>query len=109
MEASSTRSSLRSKRRYAEQVTCHCAAYPFPHRIGSGKCLAEEGEPLCAECLLPASAKTIDTGIGAYEYWGAKCVDSRLETLSKCCQAGFVANTAAHQEITVEADDGSDY
>ena len=28
-----------------------------------------------------------DTGIGAYEYWGAKGVDTRMELLSDCCGA----------------------
>ncbi len=25
-------------RKYRKQTTCYCEAYPFPHRIDSGKC-----------------------------------------------------------------------
>jgi len=98
----------RSKRNRA-QVTCYCSSYPFPHRIGAGKCIAEEGEVLCAECLLPSDSKTIDVGIGAYEYWGAPGVDTQRVTVSECCEAGFVANTPARQEVTIEADCDDDY
>lgn len=33
------------------QRTCACAAYPFPHRAGSGKCDDPGQEPeTCADC-----------------------------------------------------------
>ena len=95
--------------RTRDQVTCYCAAYKFPHRLGSGSCTAEEGEVLCASCLLPTDSKTIDVGIGAYEYWGACCVDTQWVTVSQCCKAGFVANTPTHQEVVIEVDYGPDY
>lgn len=41
----------------------------------------------CDECHRPCSSKSFDVGIGAYEYWGQKCVDSRIEILSDCCGA----------------------
>jgi len=32
-------------------VTCQCGAYPFPHRLGSGKC---EEDKVCSHgCLTP--------------------------------------------------------
>lgn len=73
--------------------TCHCAAYPFPHRAGGGKCTAtEDGQHLCARCRLPAVAVQVDFGIGAYEYWGSQGYDSRPEIVSDCCNADLIPN-----------------
>ena len=41
----------------------------------------------------------MDLGIGAYEYWGSKEVDSRKETLSTCCEAKVVRNRAVNSEF----------
>jgi hypothetical protein len=41
----------------------------------------------CRKCGEPATADWQDTGIGAYEYWGARGVDTRMELLSNCCGA----------------------
>jgi len=91
------------------QVTCHCAAYTFPHRMGSGRCVAEQGEPLCSQCRLPADGKTVDEGIGHYEFWGSPGVDHQWVTVSECCEAGFVANTRKGEPISVEVDNEVDY
>ena len=74
---------------------CHCEVYGFPHRPASGKCPASSPF-LCSECCEPCEAKVMDTGIGAYEYWGSKEVDSRKETLSTCCNAKVVLNRAVN-------------
>lgn len=51
----------------------------------------DEGRPIpkgtftCNACGEECSLSWQDTGIGAYEYWGAKGVDVRMELLSECC------------------------
>ena len=39
----------------------------------------------CSHCHQPCEGVWIDTGIGAYEYWGQKCVDTRWDAVSSCC------------------------
>jgi len=90
------------------QVTCYCSAYTFPHRMGSGRCEAEEGGVLCAGCKLPTDGKTIDVGIGSYEYWGSPGVDRHFVTVSKCCEMGFVANTRKGEATSIEPDSYDD-
>ena len=41
----------------------------------------------CTECGKECELVAEDEGIGAYEYWGAKGVDIRWVTYSKCCEA----------------------
>jgi len=41
----------------------------------------------CPECKEMADAIIVDNGIGSYEYWGAKCFDSKPEVVSNCCEA----------------------
>lgn len=41
---------------------------------------------ICANCGFECEVIVIDVGIGAYEYWGAREVDSRLEVVSDCCE-----------------------
>ena len=41
----------------------------------------------CTHCKRECDTITVDEGIGAYEYWGAKGVDIRLVTYSDCCEA----------------------
>jgi hypothetical protein len=48
---------------------------------------AGQSGPFCGCCGEPCSTKTIDEGIGSYEYWGAKGVDSRKANVSQCCEA----------------------
>lgn len=74
--------------------TCHCTSYPFPHRMGSGKCEAHPSDRLCSECGQPAEAETVDFGIGAYEFWGMRGVHRDVQTVSVCCGAGFMDNDA---------------
>lgn len=72
--------------------TCHCTSYPFPHRMGSGKCVATPFDRLCSECGQPAEAITVDYGIGAYEYWGMRGVHRDVQTVTECCEASFTEN-----------------
>ena len=41
----------------------------------------------CDECGEECDAYAEDVGIGAYEFWGACGVDSRIEWSSRCCDA----------------------
>lgn len=71
---------------------CRCRAYKFPHRETSGKCFANESGPFCGECGKPAEAYECDSGVGWTEYWGCKSFDSRIEVLSKCCDAALFSD-----------------
>ena len=82
---------------------CHCKAYPFPHREGSGKCLANEDGPFCGECGQPCTVRMADNGIGSYEFWGRTGFDRRIEPESKCCSAPVYSNHAL--TINYESED----
>ena len=41
----------------------------------------------CTECGEPCEGTKADFGIGPYEYWGAMCVDTNIQFVSKCCEA----------------------
>ena len=71
---------------------CYCGAYKFPHRAGSGKCQGP-GETFCQACGNIDSGHSVDSGIGAYEYWGAKGVDRNVQWVSTCCDATLLENT----------------
>ena len=42
---------------------------------------------ICSDCGNPCEPIVIDTGIGGYEFWGQRGIDSHKEVLSNCCQA----------------------
>jgi len=42
---------------------------------------------ICPDCGEECQVIVVDQGIGHYEYWGAKCYDSRPEVVSDCCEA----------------------
>ena len=86
---------------------CYCGAYKFPHRAGGGKCQGP-GELLCSSCGEVATGRSADFGIGAYEYWGAKCVDRNVQWVSTCCDATLLDNTAARPEAAPPESDYDD-
>lgn len=86
-----------------KEPPCHCKAYPFPHREGSGKCLANEDGPFCGECGQPCTVRMADKGIGTYEFWGQKCTDTRIEAESDCCSAAVYSNHTL--TVNYESDD----
>lgn len=96
--------SVPAKRRHRQQETCTCKAYPFPHRAGSGKCVADDPGPFCGCCGQPCSPRQVDNGIGAYEYWGSKGVDVRIDTESDCCDAPVFSDAALTKEYEYEPD-----
>ncbi len=84
---------IRASRR--REALCNCDAYRFPHRASGGQCPADSRDPqdLCASCLMPADATTVDFGIGAYEYWGCKGVHRDIRTVSACCEDDLIDNS----------------
>lgn len=42
---------------------------------------------ICESCGMPCDSKTVDDGIGPYEYWGAKGVHHDYYQASDCCGA----------------------
>lgn len=89
-------------KRQRVQDTCRCNAYRFPHRAGSGKCQATDPGPFCGHCGQPCEVRVVDHGIGAYEYWGGKGTDTRIEAESDCCGAGVFADAELKINYTGE-------
>jgi hypothetical protein len=52
----------------------------------------------CGECGKPAGEEKTDLGIGPYEFWGQKCVDTQIAWVSDCCEGSLFENP----ELTVE-------
>lgn len=82
----------------ANQETCRCRAYAFPHREASGKCFAKEHGPYCGHCGEAAEPVQRDFGIGAYEAWGATGFDRNVQTVSRCCEATLYSDAS----LTIE-------
>jgi len=58
-------------------------------------------EATCPDCHEECTAIIIDNGIGWYEFWGARCFDSKPEVVSNCCEAfleGITQEEAAEDE-----------
>ena len=51
----------------------------------------EEG--ICLECGEICTVKTIDEGIGPYEFWGAKGTHHNYVKVSSCCEVEFDSTT----------------
>ena len=41
----------------------------------------------CPACGLACTYHPEDQGIGPYEFWGQKCVDTHMVMMSDCCEA----------------------
>jgi hypothetical protein len=54
----------------------------------------------CTECGQKCNVIIVDFGIGSYEYWGSRGVDSQIEVVSDCCEAPAVDITG--HDITVQ-------
>ena len=46
----------------------------------------------CGSCGGECEAHSVLNGIGSYEFWGAKGVDTKMEIESICCDAGVFTN-----------------
>lgn len=67
---------------------CNCGAYPIPHPLGIGQCQVETSDrPVCSSCGENCALAAEDFGIGPYEAWGRKGVDTNIQTVSQCCSA----------------------
>ena len=97
-----TNLSVRKKR---VQENCHCKAYPFVHRLGSGKCWGNDSGPFCGCCGQPCSPRRVDNGIGAYEYWGCKGVHTQIDIESDCCDAAVFSDAALTKNYEHDPDD----
>lgn len=72
-------------------MNCKCPAYPFPHRPSGGECQApKDGQLVCKDCGGICEGTYIDSGIGPYEFWGAKGYDSVVDWVSECCEANLL-------------------
>ncbi len=82
------------------QDTCTCAAYPFPHRLGSGKCPTPYY--ICEACKGGCDPKVVDFGIGPGEAWGAPFVDSDKQVASDCCEAPVLCFSGELAELALD-------
>jgi hypothetical protein len=65
----------------------------------------------CGECKENCTPILIDDGIGSYEYWGAKGVDTRISCISACCEADVFKDpecTILYTEWDLKADVAAD-
>lgn len=58
----------------------------------------------CGECGNECDFVEIDTGIGAYEFWGAKENHSVLERVSDCCEADLFEDEELEQYYRYSVD-----
>jgi len=49
-------------------------------------------EDYCDNCSQPCNGTLVDLGIGAYEYWGQKGVDTNVQYVSECCESSVMCN-----------------
>lgn len=57
-------------------ITCHCTAYGFGHRPGSGKCEAMDKSVLCLEC-------------GEWTYYHKYTRNNVVYVGTDCCRGDF--------------------
>lgn len=72
------------------ETICNCRQFDDPprhHLKYEPGCAGDTEGPFCSSCGQPAAGGWSDSGIGAYEYWGMKGNDSRIEYVSLCCNA----------------------
>lgn len=55
----------------------------------------------CGECKKECSPIVVDFGIGPYEFWGAKYVDSHPACVSDCCEAIVFTDEECECEYTM--------
>lgn len=62
-------------------MTCHCDAYPFPHRLGGGECdeCGCPDSPECEHCI-----RTADP-FGTCDWWKVE-FERRQLIINSCCQ-----------------------
>lgn len=58
----------------------------------------------CGECGKECDFVEIDTGIGAYEFWGSQETHSVLERVSDCCEGDLFEDEELEQYYRYERD-----
>ena len=56
----------------------------------------------CTECKQSCTGKVFDFGIGAYEFWGQRCVQTQKAYVSTCCEADVSTNPECTNIYTLE-------
>lgn len=75
-----------------------CAAYAYPHRKGSGKCLSGDAGPFCGQCGLPCNFLEVAVDD---PYKGRTLV-------STCCGDQIFSDSSLHDQLTLkDLQDGS--
>lgn len=59
----------------------------------------------CEECGKECTGQWVDFGIGPYEYWGARCVDTNYQYVSNCCEAPILDASGAYVEYDPYGED----
>lgn len=96
------------------QITCDCAAYKFPHRLGGGACQREdESGAYCRDCG-SQDIGAEDFGIGAYEFWGRKGVHREVGPICLNCDSADIGKAEdwyadMADQAACYADDRADY
>lgn len=79
---------------------CRCKAYPFPHRMGGGRCNNKSTEgPICGYCGCSCDYGSADVGHGQYEFWGSVGYDSSIQLVSVCCEATLYTDQTLTKEF----------
>lgn len=75
----------------ADDAPCYCAAYPFPHRPGGGKCRAT-GQVQCPSCSAVLDDDQLAWALWAAEtvYYPAEYVPVLLRRCGRCGALGAV-------------------
>lgn len=71
---------------------CRCKAYPFPHRLGSGRCHSDATGPYCGECGSSCDWTETDRGVGPYDYGSIHAIHTDWRIESDCCEAPVFAD-----------------
>ena len=62
-------------------------------------------EVVCAKCEELTTLQKLDDGIGAYEYWGTDCYDSRPYIGTECCESKEWHTPEEWESIKEDEDD----
>lgn len=58
----------------------------------------------CGECRKECDFVGKDFGIGAYEFWGARGVDTNIQTVSVCCEGEIYADPECEELVEFSID-----
>lgn len=61
--------------------------------------VAEEFDGYCGECHAPCYGISADFGIGSYEFWGERGIDTDIRFVSKCCETTIFSDPECTNEL----------